>query len=205
MVLCQHQYRYTMQKSKINNRAKKFLYQLPGQNGSYFAMTFSRKKTFEFCLKFQWNLFLGVPLTISLGHKNSIMVCQRQKRAQQIDGLVLEKRNSIANALEFRLSYLLPRRNGSYFSMTFSWKKTFEFCLKFQWNLLLGVHLTISLGHKKSIMVCQRQKRAQQIDGLVLEKRNSTANALEFCLSCTKPLKSPKVNETVQQLKHWHK
>ena len=38
-------------------------------------------------------------------------------------------------------------------------------------------------------MFNEKYPKQKQIDGLVQEKRNSIANALELCLSCTNPSK----------------
>ena len=63
-----------------------------------------------------------------------------------------------------------PSLLTTYFT-AFSWMKTTGLGSKFHWSLILGFQLT---GH-------------QHFDGLVQERRNSSALAMEFRLSCTNP------------------
>ena len=86
-----------------------------------------------------------------------------------MDGLVQERRNSIANALELHLSCTNP-------SIWFD----------------VAYHITNKV--RARIRVCTHKIHpisllySQYIDGLGQERLNSIAYALELCLSCTKPL-----------------
>ena len=84
-------------------------------------------------------------------------------KKHQINGLVQERHNSIANVLELHLSCTNPSKCHQK-KLEFSWDKPY-------------ITLTGELWG-----VC-----SEYFDGLVQERRNSIANALELRLSCTNP------------------
>ena len=89
----------------------------------------------------------------------------------QIDGLVQERCNSIANALELRLSCTKPS------------KCCLDLTCYFRWTWWHAVH---------------RLNHHWYINGLVQERRNSSALAMELRLSCTNPSKSHLYNIMAQ-------
>ena len=86
--------------------------------------------------------------------------------AIQLDGLVQDKRNSIANALELRLS-----------------------CTNLWICLFNSLFRLTSKKTSKLILLCHTEHCdwSPHIGGLVQERHNSIANALELCLSCANP------------------
>ena len=110
---------------------------------------------------------------------------------QHINGLVQERRNSIANTLELRLSCTNP--SISLLPCTYpwvacwhQWSKVFSrfvcegsaimpFISSFTWNKNTAIHSLSTPPH---------------VDGLMQERLNSIANALELRLTCINPLLS---------------
>ena len=86
------------------------------------------------------------------------------------------------------------------FSNAFSWMKMYEFRFRFHWSLFLRVQLTIYHYLNQGWKVYWRiyvslglneltHGGPEQIDGLVHERCNSGALAMELCLSCINPSK----------------
>ena len=96
-----------------------------------------------------------------------------------IDGLMQERRNSIANALELRPSCTNPSL----------WCKANEQSWWFYW--WGGTYFGNCSWTSKIKLMCLSHHDIKtpkhQVDGLVQERRNSSALAMELRLSCTKP------------------
>ena len=127
----------------------------------------------------------------------------RDLNNQNIGGLVQERRNSIANALELRPSNTNPSIWMQPHWSAFLWRMGI---LNFEWYASLvgsardhtgyGYNVTWSLSpYTEWSLACVGQVTLQRkrgcnvnhIDGLVQERRDSSALAMELRLSCTKP------------------
>ena len=99
-----------------------------------------------------------------------------------IDGLVQERRNSIANTLELRLS-CSKTLTWNTDTGTFISSEQFGKERVFSWQGTAGYFFFFFFSMKQHFDFLH-----QDIDGLVQERRNSVANTLELRFCCTNPL-----------------
>ena len=114
---------------------------------------------------------------------------------QYFDGLVQERRNSIANTLELRLSCTIPSicsRNGLVLNRRYAITRiNVDSVLR---HLLIDLQvsvasriITATQDYPLSFVSDGSADNNQYFDGLVQEKLNSIANTLELRISCTIP------------------